>query len=130
MLEHPTIKSGILNFLNYQTKHLLYSRNEKCEFAKVCCTSSFNLGILNYCNCSRPICNKCKQKWNGFTDKRKKWFDDEFETFLIHGLAAFIVVCYTRVTLLSMNFLISTPLHHDHKHIFENRAYLAGTIKH
>ena len=85
--------------------------------------------LMNHCNCSRPICNKCKQKWNSFTAKWKKWFDDGRETFLIHGLAAFIVVCYTRVALLSMKFLISTPLYHDHKHIYENRAYLAGTIK-
>lgn len=85
--------------------------------------------FMNHCNCSKPICNKCKQKWVYFTDKWRKWFGGEPKTFLIHGLAAFIVVSYTRVALLSMNFLVSTPLYHDRKHIFENRAYLAGTIK-
>ena len=50
------------------------------------------------------------------------------KTFLIHGLAAFIVVSYTRVALLSMNFLISAPLHHNHKHV-EDRSFLVGTIK-
>ena len=77
---------------------------------------------MNYCNCSRLKCD-------GFADKWKKWFGGKRKTFLIHGLAAFIVVSYTRVALLSMNFLISTPLYHDHKHIFENRAYFVGTIK-
>ena len=87
------------------------------------------LYLFTNCNCSRLVCNKCKQKWDYFAKKWKKWFGGRRGTFLIHGFAAFIVVSYTRIALLSMNFLISTPLYHDHKQVFENRAFLAGTIK-
>ena len=77
--------------------------------------------FTNYCTCfwCRQMYKRISRKWNG-------WFD---KATLLHGLAAIIIVSYTRLTLLSMNFLISTPLFHDHMNTFETRAYLVGTMK-
>ena len=83
------------------------------------------------CNCAStdnapPVCNKCREIYNKITSSWRRWFGD---AALIHGLGAFIVVSYTRVALLSMKFLISTPLYHNQTHAIETRAYLVGTIK-
>ena len=95
-------------------------------------TLLFPIGLIvalyvftNYCACF--WCNnRCRQKYNKFSRKWQSWFG---EASLLHGLAAFIIVSYTRVTLLSINFLISTPLYHDHTSTFETRVYLVGTMK-
>ena len=71
------------------------------------------------------------KKVDNFITKWKEWFSkDGHQTSLIHGLAAFLVVSYTRIALLSMNFLVSTPLYHSKRHpFFQNRAYFVGTMK-
>ena len=83
-----------------------------------------------YCACfwcnNLPICNRCEPNYNRVTRIWQSWFG---EASLLHGLAAFIVVSYTRVTLLSIYFLIFTPLYHDHTSTFETRVYLVGTMK-
>jgi len=76
-------------------------------------------------HCNVPICNRFQQWCVRFTNRWNGWFG---ETSLIHGLAAFIVVSYTRVALLSMNFFISGVLYESHTRIFEVRTHLVGTI--
>ena len=99
-------------------------------------TLLFPLGLIgvvylftNYCSClvcnRLPVCIRCRELYIRFTNYWKKWFG---KTFLIHGLAAFIVVSYTRLALLSMRFLISTPLYQYQNLTIDIRAFLVGTI--
>ena len=111
------------------------------------CTFLFPLGLVfiiigvkncNYrlvrCNCHyrenvdvpNNIWNKCKQKYNKFTSKWKRWFG---EASLIHGFAAFIVLSYTSLALLSMKFFVPGQLYGPRSHVYETRAYNVGTIK-
>ena len=89
---------------------------------------------LNCCHCRyqenddmpNNICNKCKQKYNSFTSTWKKWFG---KTSLIHGFAAFIVLSYTKVALLSMFFFIPGPLYGPSGQVYETRANDVGTLR-
>ena len=89
------------------------------------------------CNCQyqedveRPnnIWNKCKQKYNKFSSKWKQWFG---ETSLIHGFAAFIVLSYTKVALLSLKFFVPGSLYGPGQRgseVYETRTHLVGTIR-
>ena len=89
---------------------------------------------LNCCHCCcqenvdvpNNICTKCKQNYKKFTSTWKKWFG---ETSLIHGLAAFIVLSYTKVALLSMFFFIPGPLYGPGGQVYETRANDVGTLR-
>ena len=110
------------------------------------CTLLFPLGLIfiiiginncNYrlvrCNCHYQednnvpdnIWNKVKQKYNKFTSKWKRWFG---ETSLIHGFAAFIVLSYTSIALLSIKFFVPSQLYGLQSYVYETRTLLVGTI--
>ena len=89
------------------------------------------------CNCQyqedaeRPIniWSKCKQKYNKFSSKWKQWFG---EASLIHGFAAFIVLSYTKVALLSLKFFVPGSLYGPGprgSEVYDTRTHLVGTIK-
>ena len=70
------------------------------------------------------ICTKFKLKYNKLASKWKKWFGE-----LIHGFAAFIVLSYIKVALLSMYFFTPGQLYGPGGQVYETRTHDVGTIK-
>ena len=95
-------------------------KNFKYRF--VCCNCHYQENIYM----SNNICGKCKQNYNKLINKWKKWFG---QTSLIHGFAAFIVLSYTKVALLSMDFFVPGQLYGPGGHVYETRTHNVGTLK-
>ena len=57
-----------------------------------------------------------------------KWNKLFGKTSLIHGLAAFIVLSYTKVALLSMYFFIPGQIYRHGSEVIETRLHHVGTI--
>ena len=95
---------------------------KNCNYRLNCCHCRYQENV----DVSNNICTKCKHKYNKFTRKWKKWFG---QTSLIHGFAAFIVLSYTKVALLSMYFFIPGQLYGPGGHVYETRTHNVGTIK-
>ena len=94
---------------------------KNCNYRLVRCNCHYQENI----NMPNNIWNKCKQKYNKFTRKWKRWFG---EASLIHGFAAFIVLSYTNVALLSMKFFVPNRLYGLQSYVYETRTYSVGTI--
>jgi len=88
-------------------------KNFRC-FNCVCCYRETNVqpGRFDYFK------QKCAAKW-------KKLFG---RTSLIHGLAAFIVLSYTKIALLSMYFFIPGQIYRHGSEVVETRLHHVGTI--
>ena len=94
---------------------------KNCNYQLVRCNCHYQENISVHNN----IWNKYKQKYNKFISKWKRWFG---EASLIHGFAAFIVLSYTNIALLSMKFFVPGRLYGLHSYVYEIRTHFVGTI--
>jgi len=71
-------------------------------------------------------CSYFKQKCILITVRVNKLFG---RTSLIHGLATFIILSYTKITLISIYFFIPGPIYRHGSEIIEMRLHYVGTMR-